>query len=319
MVIQTAFIGDAILASSALEKLHGAFPQAKISILVRKGNESLYDEHPFLTQVLVWNKQEGKYKSLFSLLKQIRRLKFDTIINLHRYASSGFLTAFSGAAYSAGYNKNPFSFIYNYKVKHKIGDGRHEIERYNDVIEEITDKRVARPKLYPSFKHFTKTEHLLGKKFICIAPSSVWFTKQLPKHKWIELCKQMPEEVSIYILGAKSDIALCEDIKQQSKRDNTVVLAGQLSLLESCELMKHSMMNYVNDSAPLHLSSAVNAPTTAFFCSTVPDFGFYPLSSAATVIQVEGLPCKPCGLHGYKACPLKHFRCGEDMKLPAAI
>ena len=80
LVIQTAFIGDAILASSVLEKLHAFFPESKISILVRKGNESLYKEHPFLTQTLVWNKQDGKYKSLFRLLKNIRQQKFDTVI-----------------------------------------------------------------------------------------------------------------------------------------------------------------------------------------------------------------------------------------------
>jgi ADP-heptose:LPS heptosyltransferase len=42
--------------------------------------------------------------------------------------------------------------------------------------------------------------------------------------------------------------------------------------------MKGAKMNYVNDSGPLHLASAMNAPITAFFCSTVPEFGFGPLS-----------------------------------------
>ena len=67
LVIQTAFIGDAILASSVLEKLHAFFPQAKISLLVRKGNESLYQEHPFLHTLLVWNKKEGKYNIHLSI------------------------------------------------------------------------------------------------------------------------------------------------------------------------------------------------------------------------------------------------------------
>ena len=110
LVIQTAFIGDAILASSVLEKLHLFFPQAKISLLVRKGNETLYQEHPFLSTLLVWNKKEGKYKSLFKLLKTVRVHKFDTVINLHRYASSGFITAFSKSAYTSGYDKNENGF-----------------------------------------------------------------------------------------------------------------------------------------------------------------------------------------------------------------
>ena len=316
LVIQTAFIGDAILASSVIEKLHLFFPQSNISLLVRKGNESLYQEHPFLHQLLVWNKQEGKYKSLFGLLKKIRGQKFDTVINLHRFASSGFLTAFSKAPYTSGYNKNPFSFLFNNKSPHKIGDGRHEIERYNDLIESITDKSVAKPKLYPTFKHFTRIEPYVQQPFVCMAPSSVWFTKQLPPHKWVELCNTIAANKAVYLLGGPGDKVLCEEIKQQSTHPNIHILAGELSLLESCELMKHAKMNYVNDSGPLHLASSVNGPTTAFFCSTIPGYGFYPLSTNSKVIEVQGLPCKPCGLHGYKACPQGHFKCGKEMVLP---
>ncbi|MES2762941.1 MAG: glycosyltransferase family 9 protein [Bacteroidota bacterium] len=316
LIIQTAFIGDAILASSVIEKLHSFFPQAKISLLVRKGNESLYQDHPILTQTLVWNKKEGKYKSLFKLLKIIRKQKFDTVINLHRYASSGFLTAFSKAGYTSGYDKNPFSFLFDNKSKHKIGDGRHEVERYNDLIENITDKTVAKPKLYPTFKHFSKIEPLVAQPFVSMAPSSVWFTKQLPKDKWITLCNYMPSNMIIYLLGGPSDRTLCEEIKNNSAHSNIQILAGELSLLESCELMKHAKMNYVNDSGPLHLASAGNSPTTAFFCSTVPTYGFYPLSYNSTVIEVKDLYCKPCGLHGYKACPEGHFKCGKEITLP---
>ena len=284
--------------------------------MVRKGNESLYQEHPFLTQTLVWNKQDGKYKSLFQLLKTIRKQKFDTVINLHRYASSGFLTAFSKARYTSGYDKNPFSFLFDNKSKHKIGDGRHEIERYNDLIESITDKTIVKPKLYPSFKQFSKIEPLVSQAFVCMAPSSVWFTKQLPKDKWIELCNSIPKEIIIYLLGGPSEKILCEDIKTKSMHTHIKILAGDLSLLESCELMKHAKMNYVNDSGPLHLASAGNSPTTAFFCSTVPSYGFYPLSYNSTVIEVNNLDCKPCGLHGYKTCPKNNFRCGNEIKLP---
>ncbi|MES2130964.1 MAG: glycosyltransferase family 9 protein [Bacteroidota bacterium] len=317
LVIQTAFIGDAILASSVLEKLHLFFPQAKLTILVRKGNESLYHEHPFLYQTLVWNKKEGKYKSLFRLLKNIRKQKFDTVINLHRYGSSGFLTAFSKAPYTSGYNKNPFSFLFNHKSPHKIGDGRHEVERYNDLIETITDSTVAKPKLYPTFKQFSKIESYVQQPFVCMAPSSVWFTKQLPKDKWIELCNTVPKDKTIYLLGGPGDKVLCDEIKNSSTHPSIEVLAGKLSLLESCELMKYATMNYVNDSGPLHLASSVNAPTTAFFCSTVPAYGFFPLSTQSTVIEVKDLYCKPCGLHGYKACPEGHFKCGKEMILPS--
>ncbi len=295
--------------------MHLFYPQAEISILVRKGNESLYQEHPFLKQVLVWNKQDGKYKSLFQLLKTIRSLKFDTVINLHRYASSGFLTAFSKAKYTSGYNKNPFSFLFDNKSRHVIGDGRHEVHRYNDLIETLTDKTVAKPKLYPTFKHFTAVEKYIITPFVCMAPASVWFTKQLPQHKWVELCDSLPNETTIYFLGGPGDKELCELIRSKTKHSNITNLAGSLSFLESTELMKHAQMNYVNDSGPLHLATSVNAPTTAFFCSTVPAYGFYPLSTNSKIIEVTNLYCKPCGLHGYKTCPKNNFRCGNEIVL----
>jgi heptosyltransferase-2 len=59
----------------------------------------------------------------------------------------------------------------------------------------------------------------------------------------------------------------------------------------------------------------VNAPVTAIFCSTVPAFGFTPLSDKSFIIETkEQLTCRPCGLHGKKACPLGHFKCGYGIE-----
>jgi heptosyltransferase-2 len=86
--------------------------------------------------------------------------------------------------------------------------------------------------------------------------------------------------------------------------------------MQSAALMKDARMNYVNDSGPLHICSAMNAPVTAFFCSTTPDFGFGPLSDQSTTIESKmALACKPCGLHGYKSCPKGHFDCGNSIQV----
>lgn len=315
LVIQTAFIGDAILASSVIEKLHAFYPHASVSLLVRKGNESLYTRHPFLKEVLVWNKQGRKYASLFELRKKIKSDNYDAIINLHRYASSGFLTVFSGAGYKAGFDKNPFSFLFTKKVKHIIGDGRHEIDRYNELIADITDNNICKPKLYPTQFDLEKVTEYKKEKYVTMSPSSVWFTKQLPEDKWIELINQLPNDVTVYLLGGKGDLEACDRIKTKDKRSKTQVLAGELNLLQSAALMKDAQMNYVNDSAPLHLASSQNAPVTAFFCSTVPDFGFTPLSDNSRIMEVKNLDCRPCGLHGFKTCPKGHFKCGNEMNI----
>ncbi|MCC6372717.1 MAG: glycosyltransferase family 9 protein [Bacteroidia bacterium] len=315
LIIQTAFIGDAILASSLLEKLHAEFPEAQLSILVRKGNEGIYHQHPFLKEVLVWDKTQNKMKHLWQLLFRVRKNRYDCVINCHRFASSGVITGFSGALHSAGYKQNPFSFLFNFNVKHIIGDGRHETERYAQLVEDFAGPKVYKPRLYPSAADFEKVKNYQQHSYVCMAPASVWFTKQLPEKKWTELCNKTENTLTIYLLGAPGDVALCERIKNTVPNKNVVVLAGKLNLLESCALMSNANMNYVNDSAPLHLASAVNAPVTAFFVSTVPAFGFGPLSDNSQVKEVHGLDCRPCGLHGFKACPKQHFKCGENMVL----
>lgn len=295
--------------------MHSRFPDAAVSILVRKGNESIYEAHPFLKETLVWNKKENKLRNLFKLLFTIRKNKYDTIINCHRFGSSGFLTAFSGANHTAGYKENPFSFMFNYTTRHIIGDGRHEVERYNQLIEDFTDKTIFHPKLYPSQKDQQVINSFQKGSYVCMAPASVWFTKQLPPEKWVELCNKIPSSTIVYLLGAPGDVELCTNIKKQSSHSEIEILAGKLSLLQSCALMKEAKMNYVNDSGPLHLASSVNAPVTAFFCSTIPEFGFGPLSDIKTILQVNDLKCRPCGLHGYKTCPQGHFKCGQLMPL----
>ncbi len=315
LVIQTAFTGDVVLATALIEKLHVFFPGAQIDFLLRKGNEGLFLNHPFLHEVLVWNKKENKKKNLFNLLKKIRERKYDTIINLQRFAATGLLTAFSGAKEKIGFDKNPFSFLFTKKIKHNLSGGRHEVERNNDLIKHFTDETFIKPSLYPSAKNYEEIKKYTLQPYVCMAPASVWFTKQYPFEKWIDLIENLPGKYKAYLLGGKEDKELCEKIKTRTGNKKVEVLAGKLSFLSSAALMKNASMNYTNDSAPLHFASAVDAPVTAIFCSTVPSFGFYPLSSQSFIVETkEQLACRPCSLHGLKACPLGHFKCATTIE-----
>jgi heptosyltransferase-2 len=313
LIIQTAFIGDVVLATSIVEKLKFSYPEASIDFLLRKGNESLLIDHPHLRQVLVFDKKMGKYKNLFKLLFQIRSEKYDYVINAQRFLASGVLTAFSGAKHTIGFNKNPLSFLFSKSIDHSISANdvnQHEVKRNHALIEDLTDSHFILPRLYPSNDDFEKVKQ--ENPYVCIAPASVWYTKQWPAAKWIELINKHPEDVTIFLLGAKGDITLCNEIMQACPSRTVNILAGQLSFLESAALMKHARMNFVNDSAPLHFATAVNAPVTVIYCSTVPSFGFGPLSDHSHVFETsESLDCRPCGLHGYKACPKGHFKCAD--------
>ncbi|MBS1982200.1 MAG: glycosyltransferase family 9 protein [Bacteroidetes bacterium] len=315
LLIQTAFVGDVILATALVEILHQSYPDAAIDFLLRKGNEGLLAGHPLLREVLIWNKKESKIKNLFKLISVIRSKKYSCVVNVHRFASSGIITVFSGAKTTIGFNKNPLSIFFSIRINHEIGN-THETTRNQKLIESLTDSTAARPRLYPSLPDFEKTKNYKNGQYICFAPTSVWFTKQLPAEKWIALLKSIKGQfVNCYLLGAPADHHICESIRL-SVADSTVInLAGKLSFLESAALMKEATMNFVNDSAPMHIASAMNAPVTAVYCSTVPAFGFGPLSDQSFVVETkEKLDCRPCGLHGHKDCPKGHFNCAYSIE-----
>ncbi len=321
LLIQTAFTGDVVLATPVAEKLHRVFPDAEIDFLVRKGNESLLKGHPFVKETLVFDKKNGKLKNLFKLRSVIRKKKYDLVVNMHRFGSSGFLTAFSGAKEKIGFDKNPFSFLFTKKIKHEIGNGKHEVQRNLELIESFTDTLPQRPKLYPSDadrKSVSVYEN--SGEYVCMAPTSVWFTKQWPMEKWVELIRIIPANTRIFLLGGPTDAAVCEEILKKSGRENVENLSGKLSFLQSAALMEGAKMNYVNDSAPMHFASAMNAPVTAIYCSTVPSFGFGPLSDVSFVIETEEkLSCRPCGIHGHKTCPEGHFKCALTIDVRKVI
>mgnify|MGYP000844685907 CR=1 FL=1 len=315
LVIQTAFIGDVILATSLVENLRKAHPDAKIDFLLRKGNEGLLTGHPYIREVLVLDKKKNKFQNIWRLLRTIRSRHYGAVINVQRFAVSGFLSAFSGARYIAGFDKNPFSPFFDRKVKHHMGDGVHETQRNHNLIATLTASTVAKPVLYPSQDDFSFVAHYKNEPYLCIAPTSVWYTKQYPSDGWVRFIKDLStKDVCIFLLGGPADTIEIEKIISSCPDNKAVNLAGKLSFLQSAALMKDALMNYVNDSAPMHIASAMNAPVTAVYCSTVPEFGFGPLSDVSFVVETpEKLTCRPCGNHGHRSCPEGHFACANTI------
>jgi ADP-heptose:LPS heptosyltransferase len=315
LVIQTAFLGDVVLATALIEKLYVTYPNAQFDFLLRKGNEGLLKGHPLLHQILIWNKLEGKYKSLWKLLRQIRSEKYDVVVNVQRYGATGILTALSGASQTFGFDKNPFSRLFTRRYTHNMQNGSHETDRNQLLISSITQGPAAKPKLYPTDADYAKVQPLKTAPYITIAPTSVWFTKQYPAEKWVDLVNSLPANYKIYMLGAPADKVHAQEIIEKGQYPDVENLCGELNLLQSAALMRDAVLNYVNDSGPMHLASSVNAPTCAVYCSTVPRFGYGPLADFSMIVEKEEpLYCRPCGLHGYRACPEGHFKCAHDIR-----
>lgn len=321
LIIQTAFLGDVVLATALVEKLNQFYPDAEIDFVLRKGNESILANNPKLHQLHIWDKGKHKFLNLLRIARAIRKRKYSYVLNVHRGFNSGFLTWFSGAKQKRGFDKNPFRWCYTESFPHHFSTPTdahfiHEVARNQQLIASLTDEQATRPGMYPSLSDNKQIGAYTGAEYICIAPSSVWFTKRFPPERWVSLIQALPSAYTIYLLGAKDDEPLAQEIiRAAGRRERVVSLCGQLSIMQSAALMAKAVMNYTNDSGPMHFASAVNAPTTAVYCSTHPCFGFGPLADKSKVVQVEDLYCKPCGLHGFKACPEGHFRCATELKI----
>ncbi len=333
LIIQTAFIGDTILASHFARAVKDHFPDSKIHFFLRKGNESVIQGLPTVEKVWIWDKVGGKTRNLMKLISELRVIQFDYVFNLHRHFNSGLVSAMMNSRIKAGFKQNPLSLFYTHKadhlIPHKPAENEkvfwHEVQRNLQLLHMIdptfkisSEMKDYRPELPLLPKHFEKTAKYRYEKYFVVAPASVWFTKAWSEIKYRELTSELVKKGKVIFIGAPGDKELCDRIRDGF--GPTENLCGELSLLDSAALMKDAERVFVNDSAPLHLASCVNAKTTAIFCSTVPAFGYTPLAENSVVIDVgDSLTCRPCGLHGHKACPLGHFKCSVDIDVSRVL
>jgi len=183
-----------------------------------------------------------------------------------------------------------------------------------DPLREMTNDEL-RPHLYPGETERKTVDALLGDRsagmpLVAIAPGSVWATKRWPFYP--ELARALARSATVVVIGAEADRPLATEIVTATN-GRAIDTTGHLSLLASAELIGRTSLLVTNDSAPLHLASAMNTPTLAIFGPTVPEFGFGPLAEHSRVAGQTELTCRPCDRHGPKRCPLGHWRCMREI------
>jgi ADP-heptose:LPS heptosyltransferase len=128
---------------------------------------------------------------------------------------------------------------------------------------------------------------------VALHPYAAHASKAWPEEHWRALVRMLDERRIPWVLvgrGAKLFPARAEDA------------AGATGLRESAALLAASSVLVTGDSGPMHLAAAVGTPVVGLFGPTVRAWGFYPTGRRDTVLEAD-LPCRPCSLHGKKACP----------------
>ncbi|HEX6434914.1 MAG TPA: lipopolysaccharide heptosyltransferase II [Gemmatimonadales bacterium] len=312
LVIQTAFLGDVVLTTpllSVLAQRHGP-----VDVVTTPAAASLLEHHPAVAGVVGYDKHGAArgWRGLRRLGSELRARRYRSVYLPHRSVRSAVLALWSGAAERIGFADGPAALTYTRRVtRSRIG---HEVERLLALAEPITG---ATPPVSLGLTAADQaaadgwlTAHGVAPGFAAMAPGSVWGTKRWPYYG--ELALRM--EGQVVIVGGREDAALAQAVVQASS-GKAVSAAGALSLRESAALIQRARLLVANDSAPLHLATAVGTPVLALFGPTVPGFGFGPRGAGDVTLGHAELPCRPCSRHGPEICPLGHHRCMRDLSV----
>lgn len=320
LIIHTAFIGDIVLSTPLIKKIKDTYPDSDITYVTTPSGEAILKNNPHLNNIIVYDKR-GEHKGIsgvWQLGKRLRYENFNMVITPHRYLRSSILSWLSRSPIRKGYDIASGSCLFTEKIKYDRT--KHEVEKLLSFVAPENKKRYE-IELYPGEKEEVKgnnlwKENLLeDKKVVVLAPGSKWFTKQWPVEYFNKLAKSLKKlsNVRLIVVGGKDEINL------PIEKENIIDMRGKTSLLELADILSRADVVVTNDSSPIHIASAFKKPRIfALFGPTIEKFGFFPWSLNSKVFQVDGLKCRPCGIHGGKSCPEKHFKCMRDI-LPEEV
>jgi len=314
LVIQTAFLGDVVLSTpllSALAERHGA-----VDVVTTPLAAPLLETHPAVRQVFPYDKRgaDRGWGGLKSLARRLREQAYAQAYLPHRSLRSAALAMLARIPARIGF-AGGWSFLYT-EARPKPRTG-HETERLLALANGAPG--LYRPQLRPTAEDQRVADGLISGDFVALAPGSIWGSKRWPYYA--ELASKLA--AAVVVVGGPDDAALGNEIvlavEGGQGRSRAVNACGRLTLRQSAALIGRARLLVTNDSAPLHLATAMGTPVVAVFGPTVTEFGFGPLRPGDVALGVEGLECRPCSPHGPPACPLGHHRCMRELTVSAVL
>jgi heptosyltransferase-2 len=318
LVIQTSFLGDVVLTTPLLAELANRGP---VDVITTPAAAPLLANHPAVRQVIPYDKR-GRDSGPLGLMRLARRIRdgqYSSAYLAQGSWRSGLLATMGGVAERIGFDGSGGKMWYTTRIRH-IRDQHHAERLWRLAVGDDVSSappEAMRPRLYPDDADRAAVDALLrdvprdGAKLLALAPGSRWGTKRWPHFP--ALAARLAPLYRLVVIGSPADSPLADEIAARTGRERLLDATGKLSLLGSAALISRCAALVTNDSAPLHLASAMGTPTVAIFGPTVPAFGFGPLAPRRAIAEVAGLACRPCHAHGPQRCPLGHFACMQEL------
>ncbi|MEN9523864.1 MAG: glycosyltransferase, family 9 [Bacteroidota bacterium] len=304
LIIRFSSIGDIVLTSPVIRCLKQQLPNAEIHFATKSKFKNLIQHNPYIDKIHLLN------DSIFELLAELKKEKFDLIIDLHHNLRTSIIKAFLPAK-SYSFDKLNFEkwLMVNFKIN--LLPDIHIVDRYMNTVKKLGVKNdgngldffITDEEDKFGFNYYNQNQ-----SYTAFAIGGQFATKRLPKEKIVELINRQTEKV--VLLGGKEDEFTANYILSNTK--NTESFCGKISFNQSASIVKYANKILTHDTGLMHVAAAYQKKIDIYWGNTTPQFGMYPyLKNQANFknFEVQNLRCRPCSKIGYAKCPKQHFNC----------
>jgi len=294
------WIGDAVMTMPALRALRKELPGTKISMLVKPWVAPLFENNPFIDNIILY---EDKYSSIsgkFRLSSVLRTKSFCSSILFQNAFDAALIAFLSGIPQRIGYNRDLRGFLLTDPILFNKDDRKtHHIEYYLNILRQAgINAEFSIPYIKLSLRERLRARDTLKglkRPVVGINPgASYGSTKRWQPEKFAEVIKKIITELngSIVLFGGQSERKIAEEIVSKLDSRHMLNLSGKTSLRELSALISECDVLLTNDSGPMHIGYAVKTPLVAIFGSTDPELTGP--SGKGNIVVKKNIECSPC-------------------------
>lgn len=317
LVIKFGGIGDALLMTPVLSNLRAYFPTQTIYLLTLRNSRDILVDNPYIDRVITYDPNED---GSWCLLKNIRKQKWDLVIDLYSNPRTAFLTWWSGAKYRFGFDFRGRSYAYNYKMKGR-GAEVHNVDFNLDALFKleipVTSKKIFVDTniVHKEFSEkFFNENRLFEKPSIAIGLTGGWDTKKFKTDGYIKLMREINEIYDVnfvLIWGNQKEKSDAEKINAEIPENSFLIPDSPIRYLAA--ILNDCTIYIGNDSGPLHIAEAMDTPVLGIYGPTNPKLQG-PYGENNLIVRNEKLDCLECNL---LECPIGNI-CMTEL-LPSKI
>jgi lipopolysaccharide heptosyltransferase I len=327
LIIKISSLGDVLHAFPAVAIIAEKYKNAQIDWLINPAFASILEYNKCVNRVIPFPRRELASpftfpKAFINLIREIRREKYDLVIDLQGLLRSAFFAKFARTSVIAGFDspkEKAAAFFYNRKISiggeyvHAVDKNVAFISKFFGLPFNVPDS--AFPENSRNMdnlagilwnKNISRSDLIIG-----IAPGARWESKQWPPQFFAKVMDSLEGRIPgcrFILLGSADELETCRKISSSCEKARPVIIAGETGIGELVEAIRISKCLLCNDSGPMHIAASLKIPVFAMFGPTNPD-KTGPYGKAHSVFQPE-LSCIKC-LKRY--CPDKNYACHKSV------